>query len=84
MPYGAASIEVPSNIRSDHAILWLAKKLDSKMDVMRKCGAEDIHFSIGLFHDGQCNWALSSEELSALAALGVYVTVSAYREDSAE
>jgi hypothetical protein len=84
IPYGAARIEVPSNVLSDQTILWLAKKLSSQIDMLRKCGAEDIHFSIALYHDGQCNWALTAEELKALASLGIYITVSAYQDDSTE
>ncbi len=80
IPYGSGSIDVPTDISQNDAILWLANALAPKMNSLRECGAEDIYFSIGLFHDGQCNWSLSAEEFKAMAALDIDMHVSAYEE----
>ena len=81
IPYGSATIGVPKHIEAGGEILWLARRLMPHIQMLRDAGASDIWFSIGLFHDGQCNWSLSEEELSAVSALGIRMDISAHEDD---
>ena len=80
-PYGAASFEPPDNLESPDRVLWLAQQWAGKIGLVRQCGAEDIHFMVVYYHDGQCNCALSVEEISAINALSISYWFSVDRVD---
>ena len=82
IPYGSASIGVPASVDEGNEIAWLARRLLPYMDLLRDSGATDIHLSVGLFHDGSCNWSLSEDEFKAVAALDVGMKISAYEDDA--
>ena len=70
-PYGAASFAPPAEIEAQNRVLWLAQQWAGKMDLVRQCGAEDIHFYVVYYYDIQCNCALSAEEIRAINALSI-------------
>ena len=80
-PYGAASFEPPDNLESPDRVLWLAQQWASKIGLVRQCGAEDIHFMVVYYHDGQCNCALSVEEINAISALSISYWFSVDQKD---
>lgn len=79
LPYGWASFEPPA--QAEWKVLWLAQQWAGKIDLVRQCGAEDIHFMVDYLHDGQCNCSLSVEEISAINALSISYWFSVYQVD---
>ena len=78
IPYGSASFKAPQEIPWDKRIQWLAHELQDKIDIIRRNGADEIHFWIGYFHDGQCNCELSEHELKLIANLNIPFLFSVY------
>ena len=83
-PRGSAILQPPADVPAGDRILWLAKQLAGKIDRIRSAGAEDIHIWVAYYHEGQCNHALSAEELKALAELDIGFWISCYKTEQAE
>lgn len=81
-PYGTASFEPPAEIEHQNRVLWLAQQWAGKIDLVRQCGAEDIHFMVVYYYDGQCNCALTVEELRAISSLSIDYWFSADQRDN--
>lgn len=82
IPYGSASIHVSDKAEQNWAKFdALLSLLESCIDNLRKAGAEDITISCSLFHDGQCNFGFSKEQLRRIAALKVDLPISCYSND---
>jgi hypothetical protein len=82
IPYGSATIQVSTKAEEDWIYLdRLLTVLEGCIDDLRKSGAEEIFLSCSLFHDGQCNFSFSREQLSRLAMLDVDLLISCYTED---
>lgn len=84
LPYGSSSLIAPGNIFDRERILWLTHTLNDKMDLIRNCGAEDIHFMISYFHTGQCNCELSQKEIKEISKLNIPFCFSTYEVDNIE
>jgi len=81
-PYGAATIEVSHKAEKDWSRFDdLLTVLESCIDALREAGAEDITLMCSLFHDGQCNFGFSQDELKRIAALKVDLPISCYNDD---
>ena len=84
IPYGSATIQVSTKAEEDWSHLdYLLTVMEGCIDDLRKCGAEEVYLSCSLFHDGQCNFAFSKDQLTRLAALQVDLPISCYTEDIA-
>lgn len=82
IPYGSASIQVSDKAEQNWANFdALLSLIESCIDTLREAGAEDITLSCSLFHDGQCNFGFSKEQLKRIAALKVDLPISCYSTD---
>ncbi|PTX98683.1 hypothetical protein DB345_02915 [Spartobacteria bacterium LR76] len=54
--------------------------LEGNIAKLREAGGTDISLTCNVFHDGQCNFEFSNEELIRLSKLGVGLAVSCYSE----
>ena len=81
-PYGSATVEVPASVDEGEEILWLTRRLLPHMDLLRDGGATDIQLKVMLYHDGECDWALSAEEFRMIAALGIGMNLSTQEDNS--
>ena len=84
IPYGAAAVEVPDDLSWDAKWKLLLITMAMHIEALRECGAESIVLDLGCFHEGQCNLAFSSEQLSQVAALGIPFTISCYEVGEGE
>lgn len=83
MPYGSASIEVSDKAEEDWSHFDdLLSVVEGCIEVLRETGAEDISLFISLFHDGQCNFAFTKEQLKRIAVLEVEVPISCYSQEA--
>ena len=81
-PYGSANIEISNKAESDWARFdELLAIIESCIDSLREAGADDMHLTVSLFHDGQCNFGFSKDELRRVAALNVDMAISCYSEE---
>jgi hypothetical protein len=81
-PYGSAIIEVSDKAETEWSRFDdLLTVLESCIDALREAGAEDITLSCSLFHDGQCNFGFSQDEIRRIAALKVDFPISCYSDD---
>jgi hypothetical protein len=81
-PYGQATIEVSNKPEDDWSHFdKLLMILEGCIDALREAGAEDIDLSCSLFHDGQCNFAFSRDQLRRIANLKVSFSISCYRDE---
>jgi len=81
-PYGAASIEVSNKAQEDWSRLDdLLTVMESCIDALRESGAETISLSLSLFHNGQCNFGFSQEQLRRIAALKIDLPISCYSDE---
>ncbi len=81
-PFGSATIQVSSKAEQDWSRFEdLLGLLESCIEALRTAGAEEIHLSCSLFHDGQCNFGFSKEELKRIATLDVGVAISCYSNE---
>jgi hypothetical protein len=81
-PYGSASIEVSNKAEEDWSRFDdLLKVLESCIEALREAGAEKIWISCSLYHDGQCNFGFSKEDLKRIAALNVDMPISCYSDE---
>ena len=80
-PYGSASIEVSDKPETDWSRFDdLLKAVETCIEDLRMVGAEDFWLLVSLFHDGQCNFGFSKEELERIAALKIEMKVSCYSD----
>jgi hypothetical protein len=78
-PYGHATIEVSDRAETDWSRFDdLLTVLEGCIHALRETGAEDITLMCSLFHDGQCNFAFSPDQLRRIAGLEVELTISCY------
>jgi hypothetical protein len=83
-PYGSAELLMPS-VSIEEAggatalldVNWL-KQLDRIIPYCRDAGATDMEVHVDVSYDGQCNVSLSANELAALAALRIPLTMTCY------
>lgn len=78
LPYGSARLIPPKHIQIHDKILWLAKALNGKIDLLQAMGADEPYIYIGYFYKNQCNLSLSKEELVAIAQLNIEFCFSCY------
>ena len=83
-PYGSAellmepvTIEAAGGATTLLDVNWL-KQLDSIIRYCRDAGATDMAVHVDISYDGQCNLSLSANELAALAALSIPLTMTCY------
>jgi len=83
-PYGSAellmSVEAEAAAAARGDLLdgdWL-RQVASMVPHCRPAGATSVVVHIDVSHDGQCNLAFSPEELTALASLGVPLTLTTF------
>ncbi|MEO6993864.1 MAG: hypothetical protein ABI273_09565 [Lacunisphaera sp.] len=79
--HGSAVIEVSNKPEEWARFDDLLKVMESCIDALRKCGAESLTLSCSLFHDGQCNFGFSTDELQRIAALKVNLHLSCYEDE---
>ena len=81
-PFGSASIEVSDKAEEKWSSFDdLITTLEGCIDGLRKAGASDITFLCSLFHDGQCGFSFSKDQLKRMSALNVDFSVSCYDKD---
>ena len=81
-PYGSARIEVSDKAEDDWSSFDnLLTVMENCIDDLREAGAEDISLYVSLFHDGQCNFAFSNDQLKRMVALNVDLPVSCYSNE---
>ena len=81
-PYGSASIEVSHKAEVDWSRFDdLLTIVETCIEALREAGAEKIWISCSLFHDGQCNFGFSKQELKRIAALDVDMPISCYSDE---
>jgi hypothetical protein len=81
-PYGHATIEVSDKAEKDWSRFDdLLALIESCIDALRKAGAEDVTLSCSLFHDGQCNFGFSQDQLKRVANLKIDMTISCYSNE---
>lgn len=81
-PYGSATIEVSDKAEND----WtrfdeLLTVVENCIGALREAEADDIWISVSLFHDGQCNFGFSKDELKRIAALNIDMPISCYSDE---
>jgi hypothetical protein len=83
-PYGSAellmSVEAEAAAATHGHLLdgdWL-KQVALMVPHCRSAGATSVVVHLDVSHDGQCNLAFSPEELTALAGVGVPLTLSTF------
>ncbi|MET3195218.1 hypothetical protein [Bacillus sp. OAE603] len=78
--YGDCVLYPPENHKQseDYGLLWLAENLSKHLELIRKCGAENIEVVIGVFYDGQCNFVLDSKAINIIGGLGFPLQISCY------
>jgi hypothetical protein len=81
LPDGRAGLDPPKSVVWHERVSWLINYLEGKIDIIRKCGASDMHFSVAYYYDKQCNCDLSIEEIKGLANLGIPYWFSVYQID---
>ena len=80
-PYGHATIEVSNQADKNWSRFDdLLTLIESCIDALREAGAEDITLSCSLFHDGQCNFEFSHDQLKRIARLEIDMTISCYSD----
>lgn len=89
-PYGSAellmeqtSIESGSGASGLMDTRWL-KHLGTIIQPCREAGATHLEVHVDISYAGQCNLSLSADELAALAALGVPLTLTCYPREEEE
>jgi hypothetical protein len=81
-PYGHATIEVSDKAEKDWSRFEdLLTLIASCIDAIRKAGAEDITLHCSLFHDGQCNFGFSRDQLKRIASLKIDMAISCYNDE---
>ena len=78
LPYGSCTIIV-SEKPGDWSLLDnLLKVLEAHIDKIRQQGGSEIVLYCNVFHDGQCNFEFTSEELGKIFKMNLGIAVSCY------
>jgi hypothetical protein len=81
-PYGSASIEVSDKAEKDWSRFDdLLTVIENCISTLREAGADEITLSCSMFHDGQCNFGFSKEQLRRIAALNIDLPISCYSDE---
>jgi len=81
-PGGSATIEISDKAEADWSRFDdLLTMMESCINALREAGADEIWISCSLYHDGQCNFAFSKEELKRIAALNIDMPISCYGDE---
>lgn len=82
-PDGSATIEVSDKAEEDWSRFdELLTAVESCLNALHEAGAEHMFLSVSLFHDGQCNFAFSKDQLRRIAALSVDLPISCYSDEA--
>lgn len=81
MHHGSALIEVSDKPEDWSRFDDLLKVVESCINPLRESGADEITLSCSLFHDGECSFGFSPEELRRIAALKVNLHISCYENE---
>jgi len=85
IPYGSATIEVSDKAEGNWSSFDdLLTVMENCIDDLRGAGAGDISLLVSLFHDGQCNFAFSNDQLKRLVGLNVDLPISCYSDEMLE
>ncbi len=81
-PFGHATIEVSDKAEEDWSRLDdLLTVMESCIDSLRESGSETVTLSFSLFHNGQCNFGFSKDQLRRISALKVDLPISCYSDE---
>jgi len=80
-PYGTATISVAEKSGDWGLLDKILDILENNIDSIREAGAEDVILDCDLFHDEQCNFEFTREQLGRIYALNVFFTVSCRSND---
>ena len=80
VPYGAASLEPPATVAAADRLGWLLAAATPHVDTLRGQGAELWRLHLDVRYQAQCNLEFSPEEVAAVAALRVPLTVTCWED----
>ena len=77
IPYGAATLEPPSEYKDFDGFIWMINTLNpSLIKTFQDYGADDIELHLLYIYEGQCNLAFSPDELTKISQLNIDFTIS--------
>lgn len=83
LKHGSASIKISNKPEENWGnLMEFLRILESCLTDLKESGAEDIALMMSLFHDGQCNFGFSPEELAIMTRLGITLSISCYGEEA--
>ena len=80
IPYGSAIIQLSENPQEWDALDEMLSFLKERISIYKAAGTEEMTLSLSIFHDGQCNFGFTRDELKLIHDLNVDIMISCYSE----
>ena len=69
-------------ISSQFTIINFVETVRPILEILNRMDTVDMELAVDVYHDGQCNYEYSSDDLRALSSLGISCTFCIYHDET--